>query len=201
MKKVLFTLMCSLSFQMQALEYEQQFENDQICIAKATIAPHEEIGLHRDMYPQVVIALKGGIITRFEADGRIIDVKFPTGKAIFKEADPENEQHHSVNNSSEPVELIIIQLKNSMPINTKADEKSHEIAIDIKINCPMSTELKDFVKSIPITGNYSSSFEEWKSSFVNNMTQLIRLVESEKVFNSSWSVKTDNRLSQELKDN
>lgn len=201
MKKLFTILMYSLAFQMEALEYEQQFENDQISIGKATIAPHEEIGFHRDMYPQVVIALKGGTITRLEADGRTTDVKFPTGKAVFKEADPENEQHRSVNNSSETVELIIIQLKNSTSVTTKADEKSHEITIDIKISCPMSPELKDFVKSIPPAGNYSSSFEEWKSSFVNNMTQLIRLVESEKVFNSFWSVKTDDRLPQEVKDN
>ena len=195
MRKILALLMCFLSLQMQALEYEQQFENDQICIGKAKIAPQEEIGLHRDAHPQVVIALKGGIITRLEADGRTTDVKFPTGTAVFRDADPENELHRSVNNSSEPVELIIIQLKNKSPINTKADEKSHEIAIDIKMTCPMSNELEDFVKSIPLADNYSSSFEEMKFSFVNNMTQLIRLVESEKVFNSFWSVKTDDRLS------
>lgn len=112
-------LMCFLSFEMQALEYEQQFENDQICIAKAKIFPQEEIGLHRDVHPQVVIALKGGTITRLEADGRFTDVKFPTGTAVFREADPENELHRSVNNSSESVELIIIQLKNSKPISTK----------------------------------------------------------------------------------
>lgn len=201
MKKIFTLFMCSLSFQMMALEYEQQFENGQICIGKVIIAPHEEIGLHRDVYPQVVIALKGGTITRLEADGRKTDIKFPTGQAVFREADPVNEQHRSVNNSSEPVELIIIQLKNSLPApHTKVDEKSHEIAIDIKINCPMSAELKDFVKSIPPAGDYSSSFEEWKSSFVNNMTQLIRLVESKKVFNSFWSVKTDDRLSQEVKE-
>jgi hypothetical protein len=111
MKKMLAVLMCFLSFDMQALEYEKQFENDQICIAKAKISPHEEIGLHRDVYPQVVIALKGGTITRLEADGRTTDVKFPTGEAVFREADSEIEQHRSVNNSSEPVELIIIQLK------------------------------------------------------------------------------------------
>lgn len=182
---------------MQALEYEQQFENDQICIGKATIAPHEEIGLHRDVHPQVVIALKGGTITRLEADGTTTDVKFPSGEAVFREADPENELHRSVNNSSEPVELIIVQLKNRTPIHTRADEKSHEIAIDIAIDCPMSEELKGFVKSIPTPGNYCLSFEEWKSSFINNMKQLIRLVESEKVYHSFWSVKTDERLSQE----
>lgn len=201
MKKILAVLMCCLSFEMQALEYEQQFENDQICIAKVKISPHEEIGLHRDVYPQVVVALTGGTITRLEADGRITDVEFPTGTAVFREADSENELHRTVNNSSESVELIIIQLKNSTPIDTKTDEKSHKIAIDIKINCPMSSELKDFVKSIPPAGYHSSCFEEWKSSFMNSMTQLIGLVESKKVFNSFWSVKTDDRLSQEVKDN
>lgn len=162
--------MCALSFQMQALDYEQQFENDQICIGKATIAPNEEIGLHRDLYPQVVIALKGGTITRIEPDGRKVDVKFPTGKAVFREADPENEQHRSVNNSSEPVELILIQLKNCAAMNSKKEENSHEIDIEIKINCPKSKEFENFVESIPLSGNHSSSFEEWKSSFVNNMT-------------------------------
>lgn len=201
MKRILAALMCFLSFEMQALEYEKQFENDQICIGKAKIAPHEEIGLHRDEYPQVVIALKGGTITRLETDGRTKDLKFPTGETVFRDADPENELHRSVNNSSQPIELIIIQLKNNTPINAKADEKSHEISVDIRINCPMSTELQDFVKSIPSAGNYSSSFEEWKSSFINNMTQLIRLIESEKVYHSSWSVKTDDLLSEEVKDN
>lgn len=72
----------------------------------------------------------------------------------------------------------------------------HEIAVDIRIDCPMSQELEEFVQSIPTAGNYSSPFGEWKSSFVHNMTQLIRLVESEKIRNSFWSVKTDDRLSQ-----
>lgn len=193
--------MLFLSLEMQALEYEQQFENDQICIAKAKMAPHEEIGLHRDMYPQVIVALKGGTITRFEADGRAVDVKFPTGTAVFREADPEHELHRSVNHSSESVELIIIQLKNNPIVKQKTDENSHNIAIDIRINCPTSPELDEFVKSIPPEGNYSSDFEEWRSSFISNMTQLIHLVESRKVFNSFWSVKTDDRLSEEIQKN
>lgn len=111
MGKLLTAFMCCLSLEILALEYEQLFENDQICVAKAKISPHEEIGLHRDVYPQVVIALKGGVITRLEADGQMTEVKFPTGVAVFRAADPENELHRSVNNSSEPVELIIIHLK------------------------------------------------------------------------------------------
>lgn len=189
MKSALALLMCFLSFELQSLVYEQQFDNEQICIGKLELSPQEATGLHRDEYPHVVIALKGGTITRHEVDGREVEVDFPTGKTIFREADIGNVLHRSVNNSSESVELIVIQLKNSAL--KKSGSNSHDIAIGIKVRCPMSSELQDFVKSIPPVGNYSSSFEEWKSSFINNMTQLIRLIESGKVNESFWSVKTD----------
>ncbi|MBS0653077.1 MAG: hypothetical protein JSR39_06050 [Verrucomicrobia bacterium] len=111
MKGVLCGAMCLLSFGLQSLEYAVQFENDRVCAAKATIMPNEEIGLHRDACPQIVIALKGGVITRLEADGTTTDVHFPTGVAVFRDVDPPDELHKSINRGSEPVELIIIQLK------------------------------------------------------------------------------------------
>lgn len=199
MKSALLGLICLVSANIQALEYEPQFENDQISVAKAKIQPYEEIESHRDAYPQVVIALKGGTITRLEADGRVTEVHFPTGVAVIRDADPQDELHKSVNNSSESVELVIIQLKNSLPIEEHKKENSHDISVNIKINCPASDEFYEFVKSIPSGGNYSSSFNEWKSSFVNNMNQLVHLVESEKIFNSLWSVNTDAHFPQEAK--
>lgn len=111
MKYVLLGFVCLFSFEIQAIEYEIQLENDVVSIARAKIMPFEEIGLHRDAYPQVVVALQGGIITRLEADGSTTDVAFPTGQAVFREIDPPDQLHKSVNNSSAPVELIIIQLK------------------------------------------------------------------------------------------
>jgi hypothetical protein len=192
MKSLFLSLLCLIFLNAQAMEYELQFENDQISIAKAKIEPYEEIGSHRDAYHQVVIALKGGTITRLEADGRITDVHFPTGVAVVREADPQDELHKSINNSSEPVELIMIQLKDSPPISEHI-ENSKDISVNIKINCPISTEYQDFVKSIPSAGQYSSSFDEWKASFTNSMNHLIQLVESEKVFNSWWSVQTENQ--------
>lgn len=111
MQKILVGLACLLTTGIQSLEYQLQFENDHVCVAKTKILPHEEIGLHRDVYPQVVVALQGGTITRLEADGRTVDVEFPTGVAVFRPTDPVNELHRSVNHSDTPVELIIIQLK------------------------------------------------------------------------------------------
>lgn len=74
------------------------------------------------------------------------------------------------------------------PMVFAEDCKTHEVSVEIKISCPMSDELEEFAKSIPDHSSVQSvSFEEWKVSFVNSMTKLISLVESEKVGNSLWS--------------
>lgn len=111
MKYFFMWAVCLQSLICQAFEYEVQLENDLVCVATAKIMPYEEIGLHRDVYPQVVIASKGGVITRLEANGTTTDVEFPTGVAVFREADPADEFHRSVNHSPEDIELMIIHLK------------------------------------------------------------------------------------------
>jgi len=110
MKKFLI-LACLAFTQAQALECEVQFENDQVCVSRVVIDPKEEIGLHRDVAPQIVVGLRGGTITRLEADGREVDVEFPTGKAVYRPVDPEDELHRSVNRSNTPIEIIIVQMK------------------------------------------------------------------------------------------
>ncbi len=110
-KYFLLSLICIFSINLQALEYEMQLENNSVVVARVKIMPQEEVGLHRDAYPQVVVALQGGVITRLEADGSTVDVNFPTGKAVFREIDPPDQLHRSINNSPAPVELIVIQLK------------------------------------------------------------------------------------------
>lgn len=110
MKRFLI-LACFACAYAQAFECEVQFENDQVIASRVVIEPKEEVGLHRDALPHVVVALKGGTITRLETGGREVDVQFPTGKAVYRPIDPENELHRSVNKSNERLELIIIQLK------------------------------------------------------------------------------------------
>lgn len=112
MRKYFLLLLCLISFKAQAFEHEIQIDNDDVCVAHIIIMPYEEIGWHRDTYPAVVYALQGGIITRLEADGSMTQVHLPTGQAIFRAADPPGELHKSVNNSSTPIEVIAIQLKN-----------------------------------------------------------------------------------------
>ncbi len=114
-KRLLTIFACFVTFKTQALEHKTLLENDQVSVAQVKIAPYEEIGLHRDEYPHVVIPMLGGTITRLEPDGRMTDVNFPTGTAVYRGVDPEGVLHRSVNNSSAPIELLIIQLKGNIP--------------------------------------------------------------------------------------
>lgn len=102
---------CLWSFELAAMEYKVEIDNDFVHVAKAKIMPYEELGLHYDEHPQVVVAIQGGIITRLEADGTTTNVTFPTGTPVFRESEPSSKMHRSVNQSSEPIELMIIQLK------------------------------------------------------------------------------------------
>ena len=113
MKYILYGAICFLSCKLGALEYEELLSHERVSIAKVKIMAGEEIGLHRDAHRQIVIALKGGTITRLEADGTTTDVDFPTGVAVFRGIDPPNELHKSVNRGTEPVELLILQLMQS----------------------------------------------------------------------------------------
>lgn len=96
---------------LRALDVEIQFENEKVRVLRVKMMPGEEIGLHRDTLPQIVVPLQGGVITRLEADGMVNEIQFPTGQAIFREVDPPDLFHRSVNCSAVPLELIIIQLK------------------------------------------------------------------------------------------
>lgn len=111
MKPLYFALCLLLSSRLWSLDYEVQFENEQISVVKAKIMSQEVSWAHRDAHPHVVVALSGGAITRLEADGTETLVEFPTGVAVFRPADPPDDLHTSVNRGPEPVELIIIELK------------------------------------------------------------------------------------------
>ncbi len=95
----------------QSLDYEKQFENDQVRVSKIAMAAGEKVGLHRDENPRIVIGLKGGTVKRLEQDGSTRDIHFPTGSSVFLEADPLDQLHRVVNASDAAIEIIVIELK------------------------------------------------------------------------------------------
>ena len=108
MKNSLFAAACLLPILAQGYDEEVLFENEQVYISKWKILPGEAVGRHCDDHPQVVIALKGGTITRIGEDGSTTDSFLPTGKAIFQEADPE--LHDAINASNQEIEAIMIEI-------------------------------------------------------------------------------------------
>ncbi len=93
------------------MDYVKQLENDRVCVSYIKLLPHEETDAHYDAYPQVVIALQGGTLTRLEADGSQVQVEFPTGEAVFRPSETPDSLHKTVNATLEPITLIVVQLK------------------------------------------------------------------------------------------
>lgn len=111
MKNALITMLAIVPFSLQALDFEVQMDNEQLKVSKIAIMPGEEIGLHRDDNPRIIISAQGGTITRIEPDDKEVHIHFPAGKAIFMEADPEGELHRAKNEGKEAIEIFVIELK------------------------------------------------------------------------------------------
>lgn len=111
MKSFLLIVLGLMPLAAQAVEYEIQFENEEVRVSKWKLMPGETVGLHRDEYAAVVFALEGGTIRRLEADGSTTDVVFPKGKATYRPVDSSEALHRSVNVSDTPIEAISVEMK------------------------------------------------------------------------------------------
>lgn len=82
-------------------------------------------------------------------------------------------------------------------------ETVSEIVIKINLTCPASEQLEAFKESIPEFASTSPTvnYEEFQKSITKNMTQLIRLIESGKVYNSNWSVKVESKIEAKVESN
>ena len=88
-----------------------QFENEHVQVWKSVIVPEQPLEMHRHDNPRAIIALKGGTLTVVSDAGERRDMTWETGRAYWLEADPPGELHGDVNRGSEPVEVIVVQLK------------------------------------------------------------------------------------------
>lgn len=89
-----------------------QFENEHVEVWKSIIVPNQPLEMHRHDNPRAIIALKGGTLTVTNDAGESHDMTWETGSAYWLEADPPGELHGDVNEGPEPIEVIVVQLKN-----------------------------------------------------------------------------------------
>jgi hypothetical protein len=91
---------------------EPQFENDHVRVWKSIIMPKQPLALHRHEKGRALIALKGGRLKVVDKDHRPINTyNWETGKAYWLDADPPGQMHGDLNDTTEPVEVIVVELK------------------------------------------------------------------------------------------
>ena len=113
---VFFLLACGQSAEQneepeQATGRTPQFENEHVEVWKSVIVPNQPLEMHRHDNPRAIIALKGGTLTVVNDAGDRREMTWETGSAYWLDADPPGELHGDVNEGTEPVEVIVVQLK------------------------------------------------------------------------------------------
>ncbi|MGH9386796.1 MAG: hypothetical protein ACRD2N_21200 [Vicinamibacterales bacterium] len=92
---------------------EPQFENSEVRVWKSIIMPNQPLALHRHDHGRTIVALKGGTLDVIDGKGATLSkMTWESGKAYWLEADPLNQQHGDLNKGKEPMEVIVVELKN-----------------------------------------------------------------------------------------
>jgi quercetin dioxygenase-like cupin family protein len=121
-RTVVTIALCAASFGAGALLAQQaqgvsrrepQFENDHVKVWKSIIMPKQPLALHRHDHGRALIALTDGQLQVVDQEGQTLDTyNWERGKAYWLGVDPPGQQHGDVNNTSKPIEVIVVELKN-----------------------------------------------------------------------------------------
>jgi hypothetical protein len=99
--------------QQQATRREPQFENEHVRVWKSIIQPKQPLSLHRHDHGRTLIGLTGGPLDVVDKDGKTLKkYNWERGKAYWLDADPAGETHADVNNTTQAIEVIVVELKN-----------------------------------------------------------------------------------------
>lgn len=115
-------LACTLSFalgasamwaqQQTTTRREPQFENDHVRAWKSIIMPKQPLSQHRHDHGRALIALTDGQLKVVDKDGATVNTyNWERGKAYWLNADPPGQTHADVNDTSKPIEVIVVELK------------------------------------------------------------------------------------------
>ncbi len=95
---------------------EPQFENSEVRVWKSIIMPNQPLALHRHDHGRTIVTLKGGTLDVIDAKGATMEkMNWETGKAYWLDADKAGTQHGDLNKGKEPMEVIVVELKNDKP--------------------------------------------------------------------------------------
>ena len=99
--------------QQGASRREPQFENSEMKVWKSIVMPKQPLTLHRHEHGRALVALTNGQLNVVDKDGKRLDqYKLTKGTAMWLGADPPGQMHADVNDGTQPVEVIVVELKN-----------------------------------------------------------------------------------------
>ena len=91
---------------------EPQFENENVRVWKSIIMPNQPLSLHRHEFGRTIVALKGGTLDVVDAAGKTTkQFVWETGRAYWLAKDPPGEQHGDLNRGSQPIEVIVVEMR------------------------------------------------------------------------------------------
>ena len=94
---------------------EPQFENENVRVWKSIIMPNQPLSLHRHDHGRTIVVLKGGTLDVVDAKGATTQkMVWESGKAYWLDADLPGTQHGDMNRGKEPMEVIVVELKNDV---------------------------------------------------------------------------------------
>ncbi len=88
-----------------------QFENDDVKVWKAIVAPNSPLPPHRHDHPRVITALVGGTMKIVDQDGTSEVHVWESGKSYWLPANPPGRLHTDVNAGEKPIEVVVVELK------------------------------------------------------------------------------------------
>lgn len=124
MRKIGFAVVIAMSFlggaaamwaqqrQQAGTRREPQFDNEHVRAWKSIIMPNQPLAQHRHERGRALIALTDGQLTVVDAQGRVkTTYNWQKGNAYWLDADPPGETHADVNETSKPIEVIVVELR------------------------------------------------------------------------------------------
>ena len=91
---------------------EPQFENENVRVWKSIIMPNQPLALHRHEFGRTIVVLKGGSLDIVDGAGKTMKtLVWETGKAYWLDKDPAGEMHGDLNRGTQPIEVIVVEMR------------------------------------------------------------------------------------------
>jgi hypothetical protein len=88
-----------------------EFENNDVRVWKAIVAPNAPLTMHRHDHPRVIVALAGGDMKIVQQSGESETEHWETGKAYWLAASKPGISHADVNTGKKAIEVMVVELK------------------------------------------------------------------------------------------